>query len=52
MRAIAPQVLDENIRGVRLGREAVVSDVDFRVGHGQPFNIVCVEAVGVLRKEL
>lgn len=52
MRAIAPQILNKNIRRVGLGREAIVSNVDLRVGHRQPLNVVRIKAVCVFGERL
>lgn len=49
VRVVAPQVLHEDVRRVRLRREAVVADVHACVGHSQPVEVERVEAVCVFR---
>jgi hypothetical protein len=45
--AVAVYVRDEDVRGVGLGTEAVVSDVDPGIANCQTIHIVRVPAVGV-----
>lgn len=52
MSAVAPQILDVDVGRVGLWGEAVVADVDTRVGHSQAIHIETVESVGVLGKDL
>lgn len=52
MRAVAPQILNKNIRCIGLRGEAIVPDVNLRVGHRQPLDIICVEAVGIFWERL
>jgi hypothetical protein len=47
VRAVAPQVLNEDVGRVGFRGEAVVADVDARVGHGEAVDVEGVEAVGV-----
>lgn len=48
MGVVAPQVLDEDVGGVWLGREAVVSNVDTSVQDGETIQVERVEPIGVL----
>lgn len=50
--AVAPQVLHEDIGGVRLRGKAVVAHVHPRVGDTQAFDVVRIEAVRVFGKGL
>ena len=52
MSVIAPQVLHEDVGGVWLGREAIISNVDPRICDLQPINIKRVEAVAIFRQGL
>ena len=49
VRAVAPQVFDVDVAGVRLGREAIVTDVDLTVRDRDTLDVQGVPAVGVLR---
>ena len=50
--AVAPEVFHKDIGRVRLGREAVVADVDARVGYRETVDVERVEAVCVFGKGL
>lgn len=52
MSVVAPEVLDEDVGCVRLGREAVIANIDAGVCHTETVHIVRIEAVGVLRFSL
>lgn len=49
---VAPEVLHENVGGVGLGREAIVSNVDSGVGDAESVHVEGVKAVGVLGQSL
>jgi hypothetical protein len=48
VRVVTPQVLDQDVGRVGLGREAVVSNVDPRVQNRQAVHVVGVESIRVL----
>ena len=50
--AVAPKVLDEDVGGVGLGREAVIADIDAGVCYGEAVDVERVKAVGVLGQSL
>ena len=50
MGAIAPQVLDVDVRGVGLGGETVITDVDSAVGDADALDVQRVPTIGVLGK--
>lgn len=52
MGAIAPKILDVDVGCVRLGREAIIADVDTSICDSQAINVEGVEAVSVLGEGL
>lgn len=52
VRAVAPEVLDEDVGCIGLGGEAVVTDVDAGIGDGQAIDVEGVEAVCVFGEGL
>jgi hypothetical protein len=49
---VAPEVLHEDVGGIRFGREAVVADVDSGVCYAEAVDVQGVEAVGIFRESL
>lgn len=45
--AVAPQVLDEDVGSIWLGREAVITHVDTCVGYSQAIHVKTVKPVGI-----
>lgn len=52
VRAVAPEVLHEDVGRVGLGAEAVVAHVDACVGYGKSIHVERVEAVGIFGEGL
>jgi hypothetical protein len=52
VRAVAPEVADEDVGGVGFGREAVVADVYAGVEDCEAVDVEGVEAVGVFGEGL
>ena len=52
VRVVAPQVLHEDVGGVGLGREAVITAIDTDVGHANAIHVPGVKAVRIFSRGL